>query len=205
MLALVLLATLASPPNQSCVVDLPPRTHRIAADSLQEIYEKGRSFAEFLASVERRKELWHANYEAGAAIDVTLVKRAQAVGGKWRVLVVAIDSCADSASTIPYLARLIEQVDGMEMHVVLPGVGRSVQEAHRTPDGRAATPTVLLLSPDWKVAGCFVERPVALREWMEAHTGENKLDWYASDRGQTTVAQFVDVMEQAKRGAIRCE
>jgi len=206
MLALSLLATLAFAPEPTCLIPVHATAPTsIATDSLRAIYERGQPFPEFLASAERRKEMWEANYKAGEAVDATMVSRARAVGGTWHILVVAIDSCSDSVSTIPYLARLVEQVDGLEMRIVLPRAGKSVQEAHRTPDGRAATPTVVLLNPEWEVAGCFVERPVALREWLEAHKGGNKMDWYAKDLGRTTVAQFVDLLEKAGHGEMRCE
>ncbi len=206
MLALSLLATLAFAPEPACPIAAPAFSPvGMASDSLRAIYESGQSFPEFLAAAERRKEMWEANYKAGEPVDATMVARADAVGGTWHILVVAIDSCSDSVSTIPYLARLVEQVEGLEMRIVLPNVGKSVQEAHRTPDGRAATPTVVLLNPNWEVVGCFVERPVALREWLEAHTGESKMDWYADDLGRTTVAQFVDVLEKAGHGEMRCE
>lgn len=206
MLALSLLATIALAPAPVCLAPTPVTSPVVlASDSLRAIYGAGQSFPEFLAAAERRKEMWQTNYKAGEAVDATMVSRAQAVGGTWHILVVAIDSCSDSVSTIPYLARLVEQVDGLEMRIVLPNVGKSVQEAHRTPDGRAATPTVVLLNPAWEVAGCFVERPVALREWLEAHKGESKMDWYAQDLGRTTVSQFVDVLEKAGHGEMRCE
>lgn len=206
MLALSLLATLAFAPEPACLIAAPAFSPvGMASDSLRAIYESGQSFPEFLAAAERRKEMWQANYAAGETVDATMVARAHAVGGTWHILVVAIDSCSDSVSTIPYLARLVEQVEGLEMRIVLPTVGKSVQEAHRTPDGRAATPTVVLLNPNWDVVGCFVERPVALRDWLEAHKGESKMDWYADDLGRTTVAQFVDVLEKAGHGEMRCE
>ena len=81
-------------------------------------------------------------------------------------------------------------------------------EAHRTPDGRAATPTVVLLDDAWQKAGVFVERPSALHTWYEDRekTGieqskltEQKLDWYERDAGQTTVQELVVLIEQAAR------
>ena len=47
--------------------------------------------------------------------------------------------------------------------------GRAIMEAHRTPDGRAATPTVILLTEGFAEAGCFVERPRQLQDWFLEH------------------------------------
>ncbi len=79
-------------------------------------------------------------------------------------------------------------------------------EAHRTPDGRPATPTVLLLDAAWNEVGSFVERPAPLMTWFQENRGrksseelhEHIYDWYDHDRGVSTVAQVVSMMEAAR-------
>ena len=44
--------------------------------------------------------------------------RAQALAGRYRILVVAIDSCSDSVNTIPYIAGLVGRVDQLDMQIV---------------------------------------------------------------------------------------
>jgi len=181
-------------------------------DDLKQMYETGQPYGEFLAGATRRAELWHGNTERAEDIDPTLLARAQAVGGTWYVLAVAIDACSDSVSTIPYLARLVSLVDGLDMRIVDSTVGRAVMEAHPTPDGRAATPTVLLLDADFDEAGCFIERPPSLQEWMMEHADERsredatawKMDWYEADSGQETLETFVEMMEAAASGGHVC-
>ncbi|HBU57141.1 MAG TPA: hypothetical protein DEB33_05255, partial [Gemmatimonadetes bacterium] len=94
-------------------------------NELQGIYESGRPYTEFLSSAKRRAELWIGNTEKAKDIDLSLLARAKAVGGSWRLLAVAIDSCSDSVSTIPYLAQLVDMVDGLDMRVVDPTTGLS--------------------------------------------------------------------------------
>ena len=181
-------------------------------EELRRIYESGRPYGDFLARAERRAELWHGNTERAEDIDPALLARARAVGGTWYVLSVAIDSCSDSVSTIPYLASLVSLVDGLDMRIVDPTVGREIMEAHPTPDGRAATPTVLLLDADFDEAGCFIERPPTLQQWMLEHADERsredatawKMDWYAEDSGQETLETFVEMMEAAASGGLVC-
>jgi len=121
-----------------------------------------------------------------------------------------VDSCSDSVSTIPYLARLVAMVEGLDMRVVDPSAGRSIMESHRTVDGRASTPTVLLLDDQFEEAGCFIERPPALKTWIleEGFSGdavyENKMAWYADDAGHDTVEAFVEMLEAATSGATIC-
>lgn len=177
-------------------------------EELREIYESGRSYTDFLDNATRRTELWHGNTEKAEGIDPELVRRARAVGGSWRFLAVAVDSCSDSVSTIPYLAELVSLVDGLDMRIVDSRVGRDIMESHRTPDGRGATPTVLLLDDDFEEAGCFIERPLSLQSWIMENDGlsrdevyEWKMEWYAEDSGQETVETFVEMLEAAAAGA----
>jgi hypothetical protein len=181
-------------------------------DELQALYESGRTYDDFLGAATRRVELWHANTERAAETDRTLVERARAVGGAWYLLAVAIDACSDSVSTIPYLARLASLVDGLELRIVDSTAGRAVMEAHPTPDGRAATPTVLLLDADFDEAGCFIERPPTLQSWIldEGWTLsgdevlERKMAWYAEDAGRETVETVVRMLEAAAEGRTVC-
>jgi hypothetical protein len=181
-------------------------------DDLKSLFEGGRSYTDFLGAATRRAELWHGNTEKAAGIDPALVARARAVGGTWRLLAVAVDSCSDSVSTIPYLARLVALVDGLDMRIIDSTVGRGIMEAHRTPDGRAATPTVLLLDSSYDEAGCFIERPPTLQTWILENDGtlsgneivEQKMEWYANDSGHATVEALVEVLEAAAAGRTLC-
>jgi hypothetical protein len=80
-------------------------------------------------------------------------------------------------------------------------------EANRTPDGRASTPTVILLRGDQQVAA-WVERPASLQWWYLGMTGqisdderlERKLSWYDWNRGTDALAEIVVLAEQAGSG-----
>lgn len=177
-------------------------------DDLRAMFEQGRSYTDFLDNATRRAELWHGNTEKAEEIDPALVERARAVGGTWYFLAVAVDACSDSVSTIPYLAELVARVPGLDMRIVDSTVGREIMETHRTPDGRAATPTVLLLDTEYEEAGCFIERPLTLQTWIlendELPSDEvfrEKMEWYATDSGHETVETFVEMLEAAAAGA----
>lgn len=180
-------------------------------DTLRALYEAGVPFSTFLESAKRRKDQWDAHYGDGRVTDEQ-VARAEAVGRGWRILAIAEDWCGDSANTIPYLARLVERVAGLDMRVINSTAGKLVMEAHRTPDGRAATPTVILLDAEWNEAGCFVERPSPLMSWyMDNHVArtteelhEYILSWYAEDAGAHTVDDILTLLESAAAGDPRC-
>lgn len=179
----------------------------LVTDSLADLHRGGRTWQEFFDLAKARKEMWRENYERGVP-DSALVARAVAVGGSWRLLAVAEDWCGDSANTVPYLARLAEQVPGLDLRIVDSKRGRWVMEKHRTPDGRAATPTIVLLGPDGAEVGVFVERPAALRAWVDENKPKlsdddfqaAKMKWYREDRGRSTVAEVVALIEAARTG-----
>ena len=171
---------------------------------VRELYEDGITFEEFLANADRRQEQWHDHYEGGAPTHQAL-EAARAVGGEVRFLVVAEDWCGDSVNTVPYLARLVEQVAGWEMRVINSRVGADVMAANLTPDGRAATPTILVLDSNHQQVGAFVERPAILQEWFLRSEPElpredlfdQKYKWYAEDAGEETVRELTELVRQA--------
>ncbi len=189
-----------------------PDPEGISDTEMRELYQSGNSFSDFLGAATRRRALWDANWARSESIDMELVRRARAVGGTWRILTVAVDSCSDSVNTVPYLARLAAMVDGLDLRVVLPEPGADLMAAYQTPDGRGATPTFVLLNDDWDEVGCFIERPNFLRD----HTLENpdemermdlynwKMGWYIGNAGQDTVEQMVEMLEAAAAGGRVC-
>jgi len=208
ILLMVLVALLGWPRTGSKPAPTPAAPAQaivLPADTLRALYEAGRPFQEFLAAARSRRDEWHLHYRAAQVPD-SLLTRARAVEGTWYLLAVAEDWCGDSANTIPYLARLAERVDGLDMAVIDSRRGRGVMEARRTPDGRPATPTVLLLDAGWNEVGSLVERPAPLMEWYQAHRAdmssedlhEHIYGWYGRDRGVSTLAQVVGMMERAR-------
>lgn len=183
----------------------------VGDDALRTLYESGRTFPDFLANARRRAELWHRLADEGTVPD-ELVARARAVGGTWRILAIAEDWCGDSAYNLPYVAELVEQVAGLELRVVNSTQGRALMEAHRTPDLRPATPTLLLLDESWNEAGCFVERPSPLMAWYMENVAtkttdelhEYIVDFYEADGGKATASDLVEILEAAAAGRPRC-
>jgi hypothetical protein len=166
------------------------------------LYERGVSFAAFLDKAESRREEWKANYK-NALPDSEAVVKVRGIEGRRRILAVTIASCSDSVNTMPYLAKLVEAVpDHLELRTIDPEVGRPVMEAHRTPDGRAATPTVVILDERGRFLSAWSERPSELQTWyiQEGKSLERqqfinrKAKWYADDRGRSTVKEIVALL-----------
>jgi hypothetical protein len=170
------------------------------------MYSGGVDFDTFRARAERRKQLWDAHWEKSDPAG-EFVSRGRSLAGSYRLLAVAIDSCSDSVNTIPYIARLVTQIDQLDLQIVDPTVGRMIMDTYRTPDDRGATPTVVILDEDFEVVGTWVERPSALQDWWVGHPeiserekARRKQGWYDWDEGYSTYDEIIGLLEAADAG-----
>jgi len=177
-----------------------------AADPrLESLWREGRTYETFHQDAKARRTLWDRNTER-ATVPEELVARARATGN-WRLLVVAVDRCSDSASTIPYVAALAAAAGNIELRIVTPTDARWIMEAHRTPDGRAATPTLVLLDDSFEIVAAWVERPRELQDWVIANRGklsdrevlDYELDWYERDAGRSALTEIIALLERSKK------
>ncbi len=203
--ALALGAVLLSPHLHAQIA--PAATATVSSETLDALYGKGLPYDAFVAAGgERRKQTWFDNH-AAAEVPPAFVERLNAASGDWRLLAVAEVWCADSANSVPYLSRLADASRTLHLRVVDSTVGRTVLETHRTPDGRAATPVVLVLDAMGHEVGALVERPGAIQSvYMQKHTTvtsdamrDEIFAWYDRDRGQTAMRTIVEIVEQAAR------
>lgn len=218
MLAHLLLATLtAIAPPPSCAQGVPAVTGSSAttapADStLAALYARGVDYRAFLEAARARRAQWVQNTNA-SVVAPDVLATAQALPGRWRILVSAVDGCSDSVNTIPYIARLVELVPSLEMRIVDPEAGKPIMESHRTPDGRAATPTVVILDAAGNDVGCWVERPAFIQTRAITARGAGLMDQFArekqslydGDSGASTVREVVAVLQAAAAGTPRCD
>jgi hypothetical protein len=172
-------------------------------DSAQDaaaLFDRGVTWDAFLADVQSQRDKWHTN-ASRATVDPDLLARFKRAAPGLKLLVVAEGGCSDSVNTIPYLAKLAALAN-VDLRIVNKAGGMPVIEHHLTPDGRTATPTVILLR-DGREAGAWVERPAVLQAWhmsMSALDSDErmsrKLSWYDWDRGATTLAEIVALAEK---------
>jgi len=173
---------------------------------VQALFAKGISWQQFLDAADVRRELWQKNNErAPTSVKAEEVERLKKVGNGLTILMVAEAACSDSVNTVPFLAELASRA-GVEMRIVGKSGAEAVLEPHKTPDGRTATPTAILIRNGHDV-GAWVERPAALQTWYLGATAvplrervERKMSWYEWDRGNSTVAEFLAVAEAAAAG-----
>jgi hypothetical protein len=98
------------------------------------------------------------------------------------------------------------------MRIVDPDMGEALMTAHPTPDGRSATPTMVLVDSEFNEAGCWIERPAPLQAWYQANKKEMEQEdlyarvwsFYDTDRGDTALSEILRMMEAAAAGTIVC-
>lgn len=174
------------------------------------LWAQGQAYPQWYAAVDDRVELWQ-RVTGIVQVPDALAQRARRVGS-FKLLFMADDDCSDSANVLPYIARLIELAPNLELRLVDMETGRRIGEQHRTPDGRVATPTVVVLDPRFDDRGCWVERPARLQHWyvtrgdtvnVPAYRRE-KQGFYDFDHGMSTLEELVSILEAAAAGTPRC-
>jgi hypothetical protein len=92
------------------------------------------------------------------------------------------------------------------LRIVDRALGEPLMNRHRTPDGRPATPTIVLLR-DGAEVGAWVERPDIVQRWFlsmatnaeSARRFGDRQSWYDADRGQTVLAELTALAERTQR------
>ncbi len=210
MLNPLVAALFAVAPLPPCAPSAGPPAVR-ADSTLVALYESGQPFDVFLAEVKERRATWLGWSETGE-IPAEILADVAGLAVKLRVLVVAIDGCSDSANSVPWIARLVAGNPSIELRIVKPDAGKAAMEAHRTPDGRAATPTVIVLDEAGNNAGCWVERPAVLQQMaIDARAAgtleeyqRTKQAWYDEDQGVSILREVAAVLRGAGSGTPVC-
>jgi hypothetical protein len=164
--------------------------------------ERGKTWPRFLAGVSAQRELWMKT-ESAVTVPPDFIERAQRAGRGMQLLVVAEDWCPDSAYSVPYIARLAHSAS-IPLRVFDRAAGESLMRAHRTPDGRTVTPTVVIWR-NGRDAGAWIERPAELQQMFlsmstspeNARRFSQRRLWYESDRGRTVLKEVLALIEQA--------
>lgn len=155
-------------------------------------------FHEYVAASTEHRGLWDGIHriatvpEWARALDFSAAPR--------RLLVLAEDWCGDASNTIPILAKMVEQVPGLELRVLRRDEHPEVMDRYLT-NGARAIPIVIVLDADFAESGHWGPRPTELQAWVMGKKGVvPKADlypqvrkWYARDRGESTLREVLGV------------
>jgi len=165
------------------------------------LFDQGTTWDAFLEGARSQRETWLAN-AARASAPTAVVERFRKAAGDLQLPVVSEANCSDSVQTVPYVAH-VAAAAGIPLRIVRKAPATSVLERHRTPDGRTATPTVILIRRG-RDAGAWIERPAALHTWFLANASltsaerlARKTGWYEWDRGESALAEILALVEKS--------
>lgn len=172
------------------------------AGSLRDRFFGGSTFSDLLARPKDNGELWAMIYRL-AKLGPDAARRAGNLRGKWHILVINEDWCGDSVSILPYIARLEECCDNIDVRIIGRDANRDLMDAHLTGTSRSI-PVAIVYDTEFRERGWWGPRPGPLQKWvMSEGLALPKPDryrhiraWYARDRGETVVAELVNIMER---------
>lgn len=178
----------------------------------EEAYAEGRTFEAFMVGVAANRHLWEA-LRARARVDAASLQRARSLEGRWRLLALADDWCGDAVNILPVVARLVDEMQDVEMRILGRDEHPGLMERHLT-GGSRSIPVFILLDEAGRCRGWWGPRPSELQAWFEAEgralpTTERYRElrrWYARDRGSAIVREVLDLLQHcgAEGGAEPC-
>lgn len=182
------------------VLDAP----RPAADAaaLRARFDAAPTLDAFLPTAEKNADLWRATVRLAKVPD-EVVARVAALGGRYHLLVLSEDWCGDAVNSVPYAARLAELAPNLDLRVLPRDQNLDLMDAHLT-NGSRSIPVVLVYDDAFAELGWWGPRPSELQAWVlgpgqaldkEARYKEVRT-WYARDRGRSTLAELVALLEQ---------
>jgi len=177
--------------------------------SLRERYLAAPDFGAMLASAQKNAELWAAVWRR-AEVPKEYLLRVAGLGGAWHLLVLSEDWCGDAVNTVPVMAKLAELAPNVDLRVLARDQNLDLMDAHLT-DRSRSIPCVIALDAGYVERGWWGPRPTVLQDWVlgEGQTMEGKeryretRTWYARDRGRTTLAELVSLLERASAESSR--
>jgi len=171
---------------------------------LEARYAGALTFAEMVDAAGTNVALWRAVH-AHARVPPDVLARVKALGGRWRLLVLNEAWCGDSVNTVPLMARLAELAPNVELRLLARDRNLDLMDAHLT-NGSRSIPVVIVLDEHFEERGWWGPRPAELQAWVLGPEGQalekperyrEVRRWYARDRGVTTLAELVVLMEKA--------
>lgn len=158
-------------------------------------------FPDFLARVSRLRPLWEGAYR-NATVPAWAREAFGRLPNGLRILVLNADWCLDSATVVPVLARLAEEVRGVELGLLERDDHLDVMDRYLT-DGTRSIPLAILLDRDFQELGHWGPRPAELQAWVRAHLDDMPKElrhleqrrWYARDKGETALREILDIVD----------
>lgn len=137
-----------------------------------------------------------------------LVELLNSVNEKWTWLVLVEAWCGDVGQNLPFLAKMAEQNENIDLRIILRDENPDVINAYLTNGGKSVPKMVCFRTEDMKELGTWGPRPAPAQAMVMEHKKnpqEPYLEfvkkvqlWYAHDKNQTIQEEFVKLIAEWK-------
>lgn len=160
------------------------------------LWDGALTFPAFLAASTKHKGLWEGIYAIARLPGWATAAWPPDHGRK--LLVIAEDWCGDASSTVPVLAKLADQVPGLELRILRRDEHPDVMDRYLT-NGSRSIPIVIALDAGFQELGHWGPRPRILQAWVmanrtlvpKAELYPQVRQWYARDRAESTLREVI--------------
>ncbi len=131
-----------------------------------ERFAKGLSWAEYLASIQRNRERFEANYEGttvSAAAEAALKAAAQRSGGPVKVLALGEDWCPDVYRGLGPIVRVAEAL-GAELRIFPRDSNLDIMDEYLNQGQFQSIPVAVFYDSEMNEIGHWIERPAIANE-----------------------------------------
>jgi len=178
---------------------------------LAERYAAAADFASYVAVARKNVELWNGLYRT-VRIDEEFLARTRALRGTWHLLALSEDWCGDAANALPLLQRLVEECPRLDLRILARDRNLDLMDAHLTGRSRSI-PVVMALDENLEEHGWWGPRPSPLQRWVlseglalpKDERYKRQREWYARDRGRTTLDEVLGMLERGEGRGVRGE
>ena len=169
---------------------------------LKEKWVSAMALEEFIEQAEENQELWRSVH-ARARVPAEVAARLGGLPAKRHLLVLLEDWCGDAVNTVPAVARLAEDLPGLELRVLRRDEHPELMDAHLSGTSRAI-PVIIALDEHFRELGWWGTRPRELQAWFTSPEAQamEKTDryremrrWYARDGGRSTLEEIAALLE----------
>lgn len=176
------------------------------ATELRDRFLAAETLAEFIDRAEANQELWAA-VARRARVAEEIIHRLGKLPAPRYLLALSEDWCGDAVNTLPFVARLTEEVPQLEFRVLERDSNLDLMDAHLSGTSRAI-PVVIVLDEHYRELGWWGSRPEPLQRWVMSEEAQRleKEDryrevrrWYARDQGRTALEEIARLLERTAR------
>ncbi len=134
------------------------------------------------------------------------VKALEAVQNKMIWLVISEGWCGDAAQSVPFIAKMAEASENIELKIILRDQNLEVMDEFLTNGSRSIPKVVALDAETLEIKGSWGPRPTEAQEmymsdrekpdFSHEEAAEKLHLWYAKDKGQSIQSEFVQLLNE---------